>query len=170
MFCGRGFVCGERYARVHLRVNDYYEKGKSVKGVWLGKACEEFGVAPGSEVQDDDFSMLSEGFSPGGRQLCDRIYKKAKRSSDGSEIVATGRRSFYDLTLNAPKSFSIMAVTVSDNRIREWHDHAVLKTFERIERMTARRVHLPDGAETLNRTAKAACARYSHNANRALDP
>ena len=170
MFCGRGFVCGEHYAKVHLRVNDYYEKGKSIKGVWMGRACEKFGVVAGTEVHDAEFSALSNGFAPDGGQLCSRIYRKAKRSHETSEVIAAGRRSFYDLTLNAPKSFSIMAVTVGDRRIREWHDQAVRQTFERIERMTTRRVHESSGDESLKRTGAIACARYAHDANRALDP
>jgi len=169
MFCGRGFVCGSHYAKVHLRANDYYEKGKSVKGVWMGNACVRFGVNAGDEVQDAEFSALSEGFSPDRLQLRNRNNEGPKYDGDGS-VLAKGRRSFYDLTLNAPKSFSIMAVTIGDRRIREWHNQAVLKTFEHIEKMASRRVHLPDGDETLKRTGKVACARYAHDANRALDP
>ena len=169
MFCGRGFIGGEEYSRRHLQSNDYYEKGRSVKGVWMGKACERFGVETGSKVQDEEFSALSEGFSPDGVQLCNRAIKAPRHAADGTKL-ANGRRSFYDLTLNAPKSFSIMSVTLGDRRIRDWHDQAVLRTFARVERMTARRVCEPGGGESLKRTGIVACARYSHDANRALDP
>ncbi len=169
MFCGRGFICGSHYAEVHLRANDYYEKGKSVKGVWMGNACGGFGVNAGDEVQDAEFAALSEGFSTEGLQLRNRNNEGPKHAGDGS-ILAKGRRSFYDLTLNAPKSFSIMAVTMGDRRIREWHSQAVLRTFARIEKMASRRVHEGGSDESLKRTASIACARYAHDANRALDP
>ena len=169
MFCGRGFICAKNYAKAHLSANDYYEKGKEVKGVWMGEACEKFGVKVGEEVQDKEFAALADGLSPDGLQLCNRKITGPRLASDGTEL-ARGRRSFYDLTLNAPKSFSIMAVTMGDARIRHWHENALLNVFERVEQMTARRVHEADGEESLKRTGAMACARYSHDANRSFDP
>ena len=168
MFCGRGFTGGGKYLKVHLSANDYYEKGKTVSGVWMGRACGKFGVKEGNVVQSDEFAAMAEGMSPDGTKLCN-MFAGAKLNAEGG-VLSKGRRSFYDFTLNAPKSFSIMAVSMGDDRIRKWHEAAVMKVFGRIEEMTSRRVKHRGEEDTLKRTGAIACARYSHDANRALDP
>ena len=38
---------GANYCAEHLQANDYYEKGCKIEGVWVGSACEAFGVKTG---------------------------------------------------------------------------------------------------------------------------
>ena len=134
MLSGKAFTGGKGYVEHHLKSNDYYEKGKTVTGHWLGKACREFGVHEGMTVTDKEFEALRNNMNPiTEKQLTLRNNTtRIKTVSLKNEIVSkevVNRRSFYDFTVSSPKSFSVMAVTLGDNRIREWHDRAVKKAI-----------------------------------------
>jgi conjugative relaxase-like TrwC/TraI family protein len=164
MLCGKAFIGGDDYISKHLSANDYYEKGKQITGIWLGKACESFGVATNTAVTPEAFEAIRDNrHALSGIQLTIRHNTNRKV---GAEKVSN-RRNFYDFTFSAPKSFSIMAVTMEDARIRQWHHNAVMKTVAEMERYTARQDHFADGIE---QTAKFCAAMYEHDANRALEP
>jgi conjugative relaxase-like TrwC/TraI family protein len=164
MICGKAFVGGNDYVSKHLSANDYYEKGKQVTGIWLGKACESFGIEENTAVSPEAFEAIRDNkHALSGAQLTVRHNTSRK---NGIEKVSN-RRNFYDFTFSAPKSFSIMAVTMEDSRIREWHHNAVMKTIAEMEKYTARQEHISCGIE---QTSKFCAAMYAHDANRALEP
>ncbi len=164
MICGKAFVGGNDYVSKHLSANDYYEKGKQITGIWLGKACESFGIEENTAVSPKAFEAIRDNkHALSGAQLTARHNTNRK---EGVEHVSN-RRNFYDFTFSAPKSFSIMAVTMEDSRIREWHHNAVMKTITEMEKYTARQEHVSNGVE---QTAKFCAAMYEHDANRALEP
>ena len=47
MIRGRAMIGGAKYCAEHLEANDYYEKEQRIQGVWVGVACEAFGVEIG---------------------------------------------------------------------------------------------------------------------------
>jgi len=172
MLSGKAFTAGRGYVEHHLKSNDYYEKGKTVTGYWTGKACQCFGVTEGAKVQDDEFEALRSNHNPvTGEQITLRNNTTRVRSlTIENEIVmeeVSNRRSFYDFTVSAPKSFSVMAVTFDDSRIRNWHDKAVKKAIKEMELYTARQDHL---YSDIDRTGEFCAAHFKHDANRSLEP
>ena len=172
MLSGKAFTGGRGYAQHHLKSNDYYEKGKTVNGYWLGKACQYFGVTEGAKVTDEEFEALRSNHNPiSGEQLTLRNNTtRVKTLSIENEIITetvSNRRSFYDFTFSAPKSFSVMAVTLDDSRIRDWHDKAVRKAVKELEVYTARQDHT---FLDIERTGEFCAAHFKHDANRSLEP
>ena len=164
MLCGKAFIGGGDYVSKHLSTNDYYEKDKQITGTWLGKACEVFGVEENTAVSPEAFEAIRDNrHALSGAQLTVR-HNTSRKS--GAEKVCN-RRNFYDFTFSAPKSFSIMAVTMEDARIRQWHHNAVMKTVTDMGKYTARQDHFANGIE---QTGKFCAAMYAHDANRALEP
>ena len=116
MISGKAFIGGGDYVSKHLSANDYYEKGKQITGIWLGKACETFGMKENTAVSPEAFEAIRDNrHALSGAQLTVR-HNTSRKS--GTEKVCN-RRNFYDFTFSAPKSFSIMAVTMEDVRIRQ---------------------------------------------------
>lgn len=172
MLSGKAFTNGQGYAKNHLKSNDYYEKGKTVTGYWLGKACGDFGVNEGQPITDEEFEALRNNLNPvTGEQLTLRNNTtRTEFINLGNELVSkeiSNRRSFYDFTVSAPKSFSVMAVTLDDSRIRSWHDKAVRKAISEMELYTSRQDHKTENVE---RTGKFCSAHFKHDANRSLEP
>ena len=175
MISGKAFVGGSGYMVNHLVSPDYYDKNHQIEGTWIGQACETFGVEAGSNVQPEHFESLRDGLNAiTGEQCTERMNTTRKElvmdESMGQlvEREVSNRRSFYDFTFSAPKTFSVLSQVGGDERVKEWHDAAVLKTVAEMERWTGRQDHRSaDGIET---TGKFAAAWFKHDANRALEP
>ncbi|MBN2642500.1 MAG: relaxase domain-containing protein [Victivallales bacterium] len=148
----------------HLSANDYYEKNHRVVGRWYGFACKRFGTIAGTDVREGEFAALcNNSHAITGAQLTERNNSIRK---DGNSLV-NNRRNFYDFTFSAPKSFSIMALTMNDDRIKEWHNRAVIQALKEMEKHTARQDHKNKGVEV---TGKLCAAIYKHDCNRSLEP
>ncbi len=148
----------------HLSANDYYEKDHQVIGKWYGFACKRFGTNSGANVSEEEFAALcNNSHAITGAQLTERNNTVRK---DGDSLV-NNRRNFYDFTFSAPKSFSVMALTMNDDRIKEWHNRAVIQTLNEMERHTARQNHKNKGVEV---TGELCAAIYKHDCNRSLEP
>lgn len=167
MISGKSFVGGPDYLRKHLSANDYYEKGRTVKGRWIGTACESFGVKIGNEVKEEEFKQLQDNRHPAtGAQLTRR--KNTTRATESGRVA--NRRSFYDFTVSAPKSFSILAITAGADVVRIWHQNAVEVALKEMEKFAARQDHSGQTLEGLEKTGNFCAATFSHDANRALEP
>lgn len=147
---------GSTYLGRHLTANDYYCEHESVQGVWLGKAAERLGLNSGIGAGDVAFENL-----------------RCNRFPDGSGKLtardADGRVRFLDFQCSAPKSVSVMAVTVGDERLLTAHDEAARKAFDELEKFAAfqqnsriERQHEISG--------NVVAAAFQHSASRALDP
>ena len=102
MICGKAFIGGNDYVSKHLSANDYYEKGKQITGVWLGKACESFGVEENTAVSPEAFEAIRDNrHALSGAQLTVRHNTSRK---NGMENVSN-RRNFYDFTFPRLKVF-----------------------------------------------------------------
>jgi len=101
----------EKYFDEHLAQNDYYAAGEIRPGQWIGAAAERLGLT--EQVTRDQFHALCENQSPAtGERLTPRSQKEGQR------------RVFYDFTCSAPKSVSVLAVTLDDQRLIEAHEAA----------------------------------------------
>lgn len=146
------------YFDEHLSHNDYYTQGEVEQGRWLGLGSEHLGLLEGQPVDRDAFMALCEGQHPAdGSRLTQRLNGQGNR------------RVFYDFTCSAPKSVSIMAITMDDERILRAHQQAARFAAKELERFAATRIRV-NGADEDRRTGNVIGAEFLHNSSRALDP
>jgi len=148
----------KRYFEEHLTRNDYYAAQEIHPGQWIGLGAERLGLAAGQEVGFEPFEALCENKHPHtGERLTLRQNEK------------DNRRVFYDFTCSAPKSVSVLAVTLDDKRLVTAHEEAVQTAFRELETFAATRVR--KGGRQMDRTTgNLVAARFTHTTSRALDP
>ena len=76
---------------------------------------------------------------------------------------------FYDFTCSAPKSVSVLAVTLADERLVTAHEEATRIAFRELETFAATRVR-KQGSQKDRTTGNLAAAAFTHTSSRALDP
>lgn len=147
------------YFRDHLESGDYHTEKGAVVGLWAGEAAEFFGLEKGGRVQEDDFAALVRGEFPG--KLDSFLIRRKK-----NRVVAR------EMLFSAPKSVSILAVTLQDQRLAAAHDRAVEKAFGYLEALAQTRVRrgLSVLAKEKRVTGNILAARFRHSTSRALDP
>jgi conjugative relaxase-like TrwC/TraI family protein len=148
---------GGTYLTNHLTANDYWEEGKSVEGIWLGKAADMLGIG-GKTVTPESFSALGDNLHPEtGEKLTSRM--------------RSDRVSFHDIQLSAPKDVSVLGV-LGDERVREAFHAATLDAHRRLERYAAARVRRGEmvNTEAIRTTGNVASALFHHDSSRALEP
>jgi len=75
---------------------------------------------------------------------------------------------FYDFTCSAPKSVSVLAVTMDDQRLVERHEESAKLAFRELETFAATRVR-KQGNQKDRITGNLAAAAFTHTSSRALD-
>lgn len=161
------FIDKSDYLRRHLISNNHYGKEDTIKGRWLGTSCENFGVKAGKEVNEDEFKLLLDNKNPAtGAQLMMR--KNASTQRENLQVAAV--RSFYDFTVFAPKSFSILAGPGDVNVIRQWHRDSVDAALKEMEKFSARQNQAVKTSEKLEHTKNFCAAVFGHDANAAKEP
>jgi len=146
----------EKYFDEHLAQNDYYAAGEIRPGQWIGVGAERLGLK--ETVTRDQFHALCENQNPNdGERLTQRSQKEGQR------------RVFYDFTCSAPKSVSVLAVTLDDQRLIEAHEAAARLAFRELETFAAARVR-KQGARKDRPTGNLVAAAFVHDSSRALDP
>ena len=139
-----------------LSQNDYYAAGEIRPGQWIGAGAERLGLK--SEVTREQFHALCENQNPEtGERLTQRQLKEGQR------------RVFYDFTCSAPKSVSVLAVTLDDERLVTAHEEATHLAFRELETFAATRVR-KQGNQKDRITGNLAAAAFTHTSSRALDP
>ena len=130
----------ESYFREHLGVGDYYMKGQTVSGQWIGEGARELGLS--GVTTEKDFLNLCQNIHPQTEeQLTPRLNsKRVSVDKDGNVHESANRRVFYDFTLSPPKSVSIAALVGNDQRIIEAHDEAVQVAMRELQIYAATRV------------------------------
>ena len=122
----------ESYFDEHLSQNDYYAAGEIRPGQWIGAGAERLGLK--GEVTREQFHALCENRNPEtGERLTQRQLKEGQR------------RVFYDFTCSAPKSVSVLAVTLADERLVTAHEEATRIAFRELETFAATRVRKQGG-------------------------
>ncbi len=146
----------EGYFDEHLSQNDYYTPGEIRPGQWIGTGAEQLGLS--NTVTREQFHALCENRNPNdGDRLTQRQQKEDKR------------RVFYDFTCSAPKSVSVLAVTLNDERLVAAHEEAARIAFRELETFAATRVR-KQGNQRDRTTGNLVAAQFVHTSSRELDP
>ncbi|MGO8766659.1 MAG: MobF family relaxase [Limisphaerales bacterium] len=145
-----------KYFDEHLAQNDYYAAGEIRPGQWIGAGAERLGLK--DHVTREQFHALCENHNPEtGERLTQRQLKKDKR------------RVLYDFTCSAPKSVSVLAVTLDDARLVAAHEESARLAFRELETFAAARVR-KEGNQGYRTTGNLAAAAFTHTSSRTLDP
>lgn len=146
----------KEYFREHLVQGDYHSQKQAVAGQWHGKGAQRLGLEPLGPVSEAQFTRLCDNLHPGtGQKLTMRSRKD--------------RRVFYDFVVSAPKSISILAVTMGDERLVEAHDAACRVVFTGLEKAAGARIR-KGGQRAMRSTKETVAASFRHDSSRALDP
>jgi conjugative relaxase-like TrwC/TraI family protein len=145
----------------------YYEKdpifapeGKGANSRYFGELCEKFNLD--GQVHKKDFMLLVEGRDPRNGNI---LIKAGINNGKESE-----HRPGIDLAFSAPKSVSIVALHLGDERIKEAHDAAVNKALSYVQENLIQ-YRKTENRKTLTYQSKcmvAAC--FTHGTSRANDP
>ena len=146
------------YFDEHLSRNDYYTQEQVEVGRWIGLGSERLGLLEGQAVDREAFMALCDNLHPGSRTL---LTQRMNRSGN--------RRIFYDFTCSAPKSVSILAITLDDARLVKAHQQAARFAMKELECHAATRIR-QRGQKDERPTSNMAGAEFLHNSSRALDP
>jgi len=146
------------YFDEHLRINDYYSEDQTAFGMWIGKGSQRLGVREGSIVMRDDFVAL-----------CDNTHPATGKAGPLTQRLNPERRVMFDFTCSAPKSVSVMAVTLNDQRIIEAHQAAARIGLKELEQFAATRIR-KGGINDDRITGELTGAEFTHTVSRALDP
>ena len=146
----------EGYFDEHLAQNDYYAAGEIRPGQWIGAGAERLGL--NSAVTRDQFHALCENKNPNDDK---RLTLRQEKTNQ--------RRVFYDFTCSAPKSVSVLAVTMGDDRLVSAHEEATRIAFRELETFAATRVR-KQGNQRDRTTGNLVAAAFTHTSSRALDP
>jgi len=153
----KNLATAKAYFREHLGQGDYHSEGQTVAGHWFGKGALRLGLDLAKPVGEAEFIRLCENQHPlTGEQLTVR-----RRQKD--------RRVLYDFVVSAPKSVSVMALTVGDTRLIRAHDEAAHAAVAQMERVAGTRVR-QGGQDSERTTGELVAAQFRHDTSRALDP
>jgi len=160
MFSGipqKNRAAAETYFDEHLSHNDYYTQNETERGQWIGLGAGQLGLKQGEIVNREAFLKLCDNQHPQtGEQLTPQNFKN--------------RRIFFDFVCSPPKSVSILAVTMNDQRIVQAHKEASSSALRELETFAAARIR-KNGIQGLDRTTgNVVGAAFMHTTSRALDP
>src|SRR5438874_751585 len=154
----KNLAAAEGYFVEHLSQNDYYAAGEIRPGQWIGIGAERLGLGLGQEVTRQQFCALCENQHP---QTGERLTQR--QNSPGQ------RRVFFDFTCSAPKSVSVLAVTMDDQRLVEAHSEAANVALRELESFAGTRVRKA-GNQRDRTTGNLIAASFVHTSSRSLDP
>jgi conjugative relaxase-like TrwC/TraI family protein len=130
---------------------------QDIEARWFGKGAARLGL-------DLDRPVSAEAFD----RLCDNLHPVT-----GSRLTvrhrADDRRVFYDFTASAPKTVSVLATVMDDERLIALHNQAVRVAVAQMEQMAATRVRL-NGKDEDRITGEIVAVTVQHDCSRALDP
>ena len=91
---------------------NYWSQRGAIAGEWQGRLAPQFGLA--RMVSGEDFAKLSQGQHPQtGEQLVRQRTSYEYQDADGKTIKTMEHRAGWDATFSAPKSVSLVGVSVS---------------------------------------------------------
>jgi conjugative relaxase-like TrwC/TraI family protein len=146
----------EQYFDEHLAQNDYYAAGEIRPGQWIGTGAERLGLT--KAVTHEQFHALCENRNPNDDG---RLTQRQQKENH--------RRVFFDFTCAPPKSVSVLAVTLDDQRLIEAHEESARIAFRELETFAATRVR-KQGSQRDRTTGNLVAAAFVHNSSRELDP
>ena len=140
----------------------------------MGSAAEEFGLKQGVAITHKQFLDLQENRHPvSGKRLTRRhnTVRKEWQMRNGKlvQVTVANRRKFIDFSINCPKSFSVLALVGEDPRPLMWHNEAVNRVIEEMEKFTSC-FDKRDGGKKLEVTGKFCAVKTAHYTNRSNEP
>ncbi len=138
----------------YYTVGDYYTKGEAETSSWGGAMAGELGLR--GEVDPAQFKALLSG-AVADQQL-------GRRRSDGID-----HHPGWDFAISAPKSVSIIALALGDDRIVAAHEKAVDAALSYLEEHAQLR-RREEGKVVHETTGRLLWARFTEHASRELDP
>lgn len=164
----------EKYMEEHLSTGGLYTEGEDTSTRqkpadgnpvkyyyddqmrWHGSLVDKLGLDPTQPVTKEQFTVFLQNYNPVNfKQLTAK--------------TIDGRRLYFDATFSAPKSVSIMAITMNDLALIKAHDLASQETLKEIEKSAQTRVRV-NGANELRKTGNILVASVVHATSRANDP
>jgi conjugative relaxase-like TrwC/TraI family protein len=140
----------------YLDVVNYYENdSKSIR--WLGEGAKRLGIH-GEAVEKEQMITLLKGVLPDGTQL-GRIDKDGIHHRPG-----------FDMTLSAPKSFSILLESGADPRLADVLDEATEWFVDEIEKEFAQARQIVNGKIEYINTNNFVIAAFRQPSSRANEP
>ncbi|WP_198088308.1 MobF family relaxase [Variovorax sp. E3] len=136
--------------------DDYYGK-EGHRGEWMGAGAASLGIEAGLAVAPETFRQMLDAHLPDGQRL------RTSRTRGGKD------RKGIDFTFSAPKSVSIQALMVGDERIVAAHDAAVAQSLQLLQTFAAAR-RKEHGLSFRERTGNLVAAAFRHELSRAQDP
>ncbi len=137
--------------------NSYYTQGKQLQGQWHGRFAQELDLV--GAVSEEHFDRMAQGQNPAtGQQWVG--YRDTIRTQAGKEME---HRAGFDLTFNAPKTVSLIALPGHDDRVRTAHDASVKAALETGQEYMQARMGGDRAAQT---TGKWAAALFEHDTAR----
>jgi conjugative relaxase-like TrwC/TraI family protein len=146
------------YFEEHLSQDEYYAQGEIRPGQWIGQGVTQLGLQESAPVERAAFMALCENRHPR-----EDTQLTLRQNAEGQ------RRIYYDFTCSAPKSVSILAVTLGDERLVQAHEEASRVAFRELQSEAATRVR-KKGRQENRTTGTLVAAQFTHTASRALDP
>jgi len=137
--------------------NSYYTQGQTLQGHWHGQFAEELGLT--GAVAQEDFERMAHGQNPAtGEQWIQ--HRNTKKTQNGAELE---HRAGFDLTFNAPKTVSLVALPGHDDRVRQAHAAAVHAALDAGQEYMQARM---GGNKLSQTTGKWAAALFEHDTAR----
>ena len=146
------------YFEEHLSQDEYYRQGEIRPGQWIGEGVTRLGLQESARVERAAFMALCENRHP-----VENTQLTLRQNAEGQ------RRIYYDFTCSAPKSVSVLAVTLGDDRLIEAHHEASRVAFRELQSEAATRVR-KKGRQENRTTGTLVAAEFTHTTSRALDP
>ncbi|WP_298673186.1 MobF family relaxase [uncultured Sphingomonas sp.] len=139
----------------YYTIGDYYTKGNEEHSEWGGKLAADLGLE--GKVDPAQFQLLLAG-KIGDQQL-------GRHRKDGQIQHHPG----WDFAISAPKSVSIMALVLGDERIIAAHERAVGVAIRYLEEHAELRRRV-NGEVVHETTGRLLFARFTEHSSRELDP
>ena len=145
------------------QAKDYYyakdpafsKNGDGLNSCWHGDAARTLGLS--GKIKKQDFLNIISGNDLAANNII----------KDG---VNNEHRAAVDIPFSAPKSVSVIALHVGDDRLTAAHEKAVAKTLECIESNYVFARKTSNGMTTVERTGNGVFATFTHSTSRENDP
>ncbi len=143
-------------AESYFSKDNYYSQKNEFRAAYYGKGAERLGLTDEAPSKER-FAALLEG----------------KLSEDTHVKVSRGHRPGIDCTFSAPKSVSIAAFAIDNDKInadmQEAHNRAVDRALDYLERECAQARKVVDGKQVAVKTENIVAVKFEHDASRELD-
>lgn len=153
-------VSGGAASSGYYHAEGYYLEGSQEAedaSQWFGKSAEDHGLV--GAVDDAAFAQLLDGDPPNDQAPMGRYVDGERRHRAGT-----------DLTFSAPKSVSIVALVIGDERVVTAHDKAVRAAMAYVEKSVVQTRVWNNGSMETVTGGKIIAGLFRHDTSRAMDP